>query len=84
MRNGIDFFGFSVLHSQVQITKLVGKNIRHYRHRLKISQETLAFRCKMGSDYIAKCERGEMNMTLENIAKMCKGLKIAPEKLFRT
>ncbi len=47
-----------------------------------MSQETLAGLCGMGSDYIAKCERGEMNMTLENIAKLCKGLKITPAKLF--
>jgi predicted transcriptional regulator len=66
----------------VQIKEVVGKNIYHYRNRLGISQETLAARAKMGSDYIAKCERGQMNMTLENIAKISKGLEISPAKLF--
>ena len=68
----------------MQITKLVGENIRHYRHRLGISQETLAHRCGVGSDYIAKCERGEMNMTLEKIARLSKGLRIDPSKLFES
>jgi len=44
----------------------------------------LAHRCGVGSDYVAKCERGEMNMTLEKIAQVSKGLRLDPSKLFES
>jgi transcriptional regulator with XRE-family HTH domain len=66
----------------VEIKKLVGRNIRHYREKLGVSQETFAYQSGMNSDYIAKCERGEMNITLENLARLSKGLKVSPAKLF--
>lgn len=60
---------------------IVGRNIRRLRERAGLSQEALADKCKLNSDYVAKCERGLMNMTLESLAKIAKGLKVDPAVL---
>jgi len=50
---------------------------------MRISQEELAFRCGLHRTYIGSIERGERNVSLLNIFKICKALEIKPDMLFK-
>jgi transcriptional regulator with XRE-family HTH domain len=51
-----------------------GQIIREERARLNLSQEDLAARAGVHRTYIGMIERGEKNITLENIEKMANAL----------
>lgn len=53
-----------------------GKKVREERTKLKLSQETLAHRAGVHRTYIGMIERGEKNITLENIEKIANALKL--------
>lgn len=53
-----------------------GRKIREERNKLGISQEELAERAGVHRTYIGMLERGEKNITLKNIKKIAKALKI--------
>jgi len=61
-----------------------GKRVREERHKLKISQEELADRAGVHRTYIGMIERAERNITLINIQKISKALKIEPYELLIT
>lgn len=58
-----------------------GKAIRGERRKLGISQEELAFRCGLHRTYIGSVERGERNISLENIVKIAKTCDMSASKL---
>lgn len=53
-----------------------GKQVREERAKLGLSQEKLAIRAGVHRTYIGMIERAEKNITLENIEKIAKALKI--------
>ncbi len=53
-----------------------GKRVREERIKLGLSQEQLAARAKVHRTYIGMIERAEKNITLQNIEKIAKALKI--------
>ena len=59
-----------------------GKIIRELRKKKDISQEELGFRSNLHRTYIGMIERGEKNITLENIDKIAKGLDVSMKKIF--
>lgn len=61
-------------------TKL-GKRIRQRRKELGISQEELGFRAGVHRTYIGAIERAEQNVSIDNIHKIAKALKIQPKEL---
>ncbi len=60
-----------------------GNKVREKRLELGLSQEELATRAKVHRTYIGMIERAEKNITLENIEKIAKALKIAVDKLLK-
>lgn len=58
-----------------------GQKVREERVRLDLSQEELASRAGVHRTYIGMIERAEKNITLENIEKIAKALKISLDKL---
>lgn len=54
-----------------------GKKVREERTKLKLSQETLAHQAGVHRTYIGMIERGEKNITLENIEKIANALKLS-------
>ncbi|MFD1259697.1 helix-turn-helix domain-containing protein [Entomomonas asaccharolytica] len=64
------------------IKKIFGKNVRKYRKQLKISQEQLAEKASLHRTYIGSVERGERNISLENIIKLSEVLGVSPAHLF--
>ena len=59
----------------------VGANIRRYRTKLGLSQEALADCCGLHRTYIGSVERGERNLSLDNIVKVARALQIQPSDL---
>jgi transcriptional regulator with XRE-family HTH domain len=59
-----------------------GDIIRTIRLEKKLSQEELSYRSGVHRTYVGMIERGEKNITLENIDKFCKGLEVTMEYVF--
>lgn len=66
-----------------ELSQKFGQLIRELRIKKKLSQEELAFRADVHRTYVGMIERGEKNITLENIDKFCKGLEVTMEYLFQ-
>ncbi|MDA8339703.1 MAG: helix-turn-helix transcriptional regulator [Nitrospiraceae bacterium] len=64
------------------IKKIFGKNVRIYREGSGISQEKLAHLCGLHRTYIGSIERGERNISLENIQKIADALQVKIIDLF--
>lgn len=58
-----------------------GKLLREKRLSLGISQEELAFRSGLHRTYVGSVERGERNLSLENIFVFAKALICSPIEL---
>jgi transcriptional regulator with XRE-family HTH domain len=56
--------------------QLVGKNVKGYREKLGLSQEALADIAGVHRTYINQVEQGRMNISVINIFKIAKALKI--------
>lgn len=61
----------------------LGRKIRETRVKEGYSQEELASRCGLHRTYISDIERGERNVSIENIEKIAKALKTEPDELLR-
>lgn len=59
----------------------VGKKIKALRSAKGISQEALAFRCKLHRTYISDIERGLRNVSIKNIEKIAKALQVPINEL---
>ena len=57
--------------------------MREERKKLSLSQEELAERAKVHRTYIGMIERAEKNITLLNVEKIAKALKISPDELMK-
>ncbi|MFZ9180937.1 MAG: helix-turn-helix domain-containing protein [Rickettsiales bacterium] len=60
-----------------------GKKVRDLRIKSGYSQEAFAFECGLHRTYIGCIERGEKNITIVNIEKIAKALKVEVYKLFQ-
>ncbi len=60
----------------------VGKRIRKLRLVIDLSQEKLAFKSGLDRTYIGSVERGERNISVINLNKVCAALDISIAELF--
>ena len=65
------------------IRAVFGKRMRVLREKSNVSQELLAERCDLHATYISSIERGQRNVSLINIVRIARGLKVRPGELFR-
>lgn len=65
------------------IRKVVGANIRHYRKKKNLTQAQLAELVNSADAYIGSIERGEANFTMETLERICTGLQVDVENLFK-
>lgn len=59
----------------------LGTEIKNRRTSLGLSQEELAHLCSLHRTYIGSVERGERNVSLQNIVTIAKALKCSPSEL---
>lgn len=60
----------------------IGKKIRGIRLKKSMSQEDLAFEADLHRTYISDVERGTRNISIENIGKIAKALRVNIKELF--
>ena len=57
--------------------------MRRLRAARGLSQEALAFESNMNRTYLSAVERAERNVSIDNIARIAKGLRVEAWKLLR-
>ncbi|KAF0247652.1 MAG: HTH domain-containing protein XRE family [bacterium] len=62
--------------------KQLGKKLRELRKKAGLSQEELGFRAGLHRTYIGAIERSEQNVSVDNVHKLAKALKILVKELF--
>jgi transcriptional regulator with XRE-family HTH domain len=60
-----------------------GARVREARQKLGISQEELAARCELHRTYIGGIERGERNISLQNLFKIAEALEATASSLLQ-
>lgn len=61
--------------SEKEILVAFGLKIKNIRLSLNLSQEEMAELCNLHRTYIGSMERGERNISILNIVKICKSIK---------
>lgn len=62
--------------AKLNISKKLGRRLRKLRKEAKLSQEQLARKSGLHRTYIGSIERGDQNISLENVYKLSKALKM--------
>ena len=62
---------------------IVGKTVRKLREKVGISQEALAEDAGIHRTYMGRVERGRQNISLLNLIKVAKALKVHPSLLLK-
>lgn len=65
------------------LRKKFGMRVRELRKQLRLSQEELGFKSNIHRTYIGAVERGEQNVSLDNIGRIAKHLKVTLTELFK-
>lgn len=60
---------------------LFGRRVRQLRKAKGVSQEAFAHTIQIDRSYFGSIERGERNVSLENICLIAEGLGVAPAEL---
>ena len=64
--------------------KTFGKRLRKLRQEKSLSQESLAAAAGLHRTYIGSIERGEQSVSIDNVQKIAKALKIEAKDLFES
>jgi transcriptional regulator with XRE-family HTH domain len=68
---------------QVQPQKLFGQRVREARLKLGMSQESLADVSGLHRTYVGSVERGERNISLENIVRIARAMRTTASYLLK-
>lgn len=66
------------------IKKQVGKRIKEIRLSLNLSQEDCALNSGLNRTYFGSVERGERNISVINLNKICKSFKVSLKDFFNS
>ena len=72
-----------IMTKKTDVLAKFGNRVRAERMKLGLSQEALAARAGVHRTYVGMIERGEKNITLENIEKIAKALNLTISELTR-
>ena len=60
---------------------VLARNMRRLRAARGLSQDALAHECGINRTYLSGVERSERNVSIDNIARIARGLKVKPSAL---
>ena len=63
---------------------IVGKRIKELRKKAGLSQEKLARKIVVDRTFISKIESGKINLTIQSLSCICKGLNVTLSEFFNT
>ena len=66
----------------MQAREIIANNIRKLRQMQKLSQEDFAEKAELHRTYIGSIERGERNVSVDNLERIAKALGVDIRKLF--
>ena len=66
---------------ETDVQRRFGKRLRELRHKAKLSQEDLALEAGLDRTYVSSVERGERNISLQNIVRLARALKVKAARL---
>jgi len=61
-----------------------GNKLRQIRREKGFSQESLGFKAGLHRTYIGAIERGEQSVSVDNVYRLAKALKVKPKDLFES
>ncbi len=70
-------------HSQAPLLVAVGEALRARRQASGVSQEQLALLAELDRAYVGGVERGEHNLTLMSLGRLCEALDVRPSVLLK-
>ena len=70
-------------HHGMKLRKSFSNNVRKYRIEQNLSQEELADKAGLHRTYIGSVERGERNITIDAMEKICLALEMSIIELFK-
>ncbi len=62
---------------------VLARNMRRLRAARGLSQEALAHESGVNRTYLSSVERAERNVSIDNVARIAKGLAVEPWKLLK-
>lgn len=65
----------------MDINKTIGNNLKYFRYKSKLSQEKFYEQYNLNPKYLACIERGEINISVKFLFKLCETLNIPVEDL---
>lgn len=65
----------------MELRKVFSDNVKYYRKMLGISQEKLAERSNLSTNYVGSIESRARRVNIDTIQKLAFGLQIEPSKL---
>ncbi|MDD5731563.1 MAG: helix-turn-helix transcriptional regulator [Patescibacteria group bacterium] len=66
-----------------KIYKIFGEKVKKLRLELGFTQEKLSEVCGLHRTYIAGIEKGRRNISIKNLEKIAKALKVKPDELLK-
>lgn len=60
----------------------IGRRIKIYRKKIRMSQENLAEECELDRSYLGSVERGERNVTILTLERIIKVLGVTYKEFF--
>lgn len=66
-----------------KVRKELGANIRAFRKKARLSQESLAEKAELHPVYISQVERGTKAVSVEALWKLSRALRVSMSALFR-
>ncbi len=73
----------SPIHAGDPALVAIGMAIRERRTELGLSQETLAHEAGVDRSYMGGIERGEHNVTIISLLRICQSLRVSVSELLR-